>query len=76
MAWRGRQSDPQHKATADFQSAVGEGNLTKAMHFVTCKRPILQNRLMHTGRMKSATTGNAGGLAESERPKDAQPFGL
>ncbi len=46
------------------------------MHFVTCKRPLLQNRLIHKGRMMSATTGKASGLAELDRPKDAQPFGL
>lgn len=41
IAWRQRQPKPQHKSTTDFQTAMGEENLVKAMSFVTAKRPKL-----------------------------------
>ena len=41
MEWRGRQAKPQFKSLTDFQAAMGEENLTKALGFVTHRRPIL-----------------------------------
>ena len=41
MEWRQRQPKPQYKSTTDFQAAMGEENLVKAMSFVTTKRPKL-----------------------------------
>ncbi len=38
IAWRQRQPNPQPKFTTDFQTAMGETNLVKAMDFVTTKR--------------------------------------
>ena len=39
--WRLHQPRPQHKSLTDFQSAMGEDNLTKALAFVTHRRPKL-----------------------------------
>lgn len=41
MHWRGRQPKPHHKTLTDFQAAMGEDNLTKAMAFVTRPSPKL-----------------------------------
>jgi hypothetical protein len=41
IEWRSRQPNPQYKHTTAFQSAMGEDNLAKALHFLTCKRPNL-----------------------------------
>ena len=41
MEWRGQQPNAKYKTTTDFQSAMGENNLAKAIRFVTCKRPNL-----------------------------------
>jgi predicted transposase YbfD/YdcC len=41
MEWRRRQPKPKYKTTTDFQAAMGENNLAKAMRFVTRKRPCL-----------------------------------
>jgi len=41
IAWRQRQPKPRHKSTTDFQTAMGEENLVKALRFVTTKRPKL-----------------------------------
>lgn len=41
MEWLSRQPKPQHKSTTDFQAQMGENNLSKAMRFVTSKRPSL-----------------------------------
>ena len=37
--WLGRQAKPQHKSTTDIQAEMGENNLSKAVRFVTSKRP-------------------------------------
>ena len=39
--WRGRQRKPHHKHFTDFQAAMGEDNLAKALGFVTQQRPAL-----------------------------------
>jgi hypothetical protein len=39
--WRGTQPTPKYKTTTDFQAAMGENNLAKALRFVTRKRPCL-----------------------------------
>jgi len=41
MHWRARQARPRHLSLTDFQSAMGEDNLTKALAFVTQRRPKL-----------------------------------
>lgn len=41
MAWRARRPNAKYKSTTDFQAAMGEDNLAKAMRFVTSKRPNL-----------------------------------
>ncbi len=41
LEWRGRQPNAKYKSTTDFQTAMGEDNLAKAMRFVTSKRPNL-----------------------------------
>lgn len=41
MQWRGRQAKPQYQSTTDFQAAMGENNLTKAIRLVTAHRPKL-----------------------------------
>ena len=41
MEWRGRQRKPHHKHLTDFQAAMGEDNLAKALGFVTHRRPAL-----------------------------------
>ena len=41
MHWRARHPKPQHQSLTDFQSAMGEDNLTKALAFVTQQRPKL-----------------------------------
>ena len=41
MHWRARQPKPHHQSLTDFQSAMGEDNLTKALAFVTHRRPKL-----------------------------------
>jgi hypothetical protein len=38
MHWRARQARPRHLSLTDFQSAMGENNLTKALAFVTHRR--------------------------------------
>jgi hypothetical protein len=37
--WLGRPARPQHKSTTDIQAEMGENNLSKAVRFVTSKRP-------------------------------------
>jgi hypothetical protein len=39
MHWRARHPKPQHQSLTDFQSAMGEDNLAKALAFVTHQRP-------------------------------------
>jgi hypothetical protein len=41
MQWRSQQSKAKYKTTTDFQAAMGEDNLAKAMRFVTRKHPKL-----------------------------------
>ena len=41
MQWRARQASPRHLSLTNFQSAMGEDNLTKALAFVTHRRPKL-----------------------------------
>jgi len=41
MEWRSRQPNAKYKTTTDFQAAMGENNLDKAMRFLTCKRHTL-----------------------------------
>ena len=41
MHWRARQARPRHLSLTDFQSAMGEDNLTKALAFVSQRRPKL-----------------------------------
>lgn len=41
MEWRSHQPKPKYKTTTDFQAAMGEDNLAKAMRFVTKKSPCL-----------------------------------
>ncbi len=41
MHWRARQSKPHALSLTDFQSAMGEDNLSKALAFVTHRRPKL-----------------------------------
>jgi len=41
MHWRARQARPRHLSLTDFQSAMGEDNLTKALAFVTHRQPKL-----------------------------------
>lgn len=41
MHWRARQARSRHLSLTDFQSAMGEDNLTKALAFVTHRRPKL-----------------------------------
>ena len=41
MHWRQRQPRPEHQSLTDFQAAMGEDNLTRAMAFVTRKHPEL-----------------------------------
>lgn len=39
--WRRHHPKPQHRSLTDFQSAMGEDNLTPAMSFITRQRPTL-----------------------------------
>jgi hypothetical protein len=39
--WRASHRKPQHQSLTDFQAAMGEDNLAKAMAFVTQRRPKL-----------------------------------
>ncbi len=39
--WRASHPKPQHQSLTDFQAAMGEDNLAKAMAFVTHRRPKL-----------------------------------
>jgi predicted transposase YbfD/YdcC len=41
MHWRAGHPKPQHQSLTDFQSAMGEDNLAKALAFVTHRRPKL-----------------------------------
>jgi len=41
MHWRARQPKPEHQSLTDFQAAMGEDNLTRAMAFVTRQQPKL-----------------------------------
>lgn len=41
MHWRARQPKPKYQSLTDFQSAMGEDNLTKALAFVTHQCPRL-----------------------------------
>ena len=41
MEWRARQPKPHFQSLTDFQAAMGEDNLAKAMGFVTHRRPTL-----------------------------------
>ena len=41
MHWRTHHPKPQHQSLTDFQAAMGEDNLTRAMSFVTRQRPTL-----------------------------------
>jgi hypothetical protein len=41
MHWRAHQARPPHLSLTDFQSAMGEDNLTKALAFVTHRQPKL-----------------------------------
>ena len=41
MEWRSHQPKPHFKSFTDFQAAMGEDNLTKAMGFLTNQRPTL-----------------------------------
>lgn len=41
MEWLNRQPKPQHKSTTDFQTGMGENNLSKAMRFLSSKRPVI-----------------------------------
>lgn len=41
MEWRAKQTKPQHQSMTDFQAAMGEDNMRKAMSFVTSQRPKL-----------------------------------
>lgn len=41
LHWRARQRKPHHQSLTDFQSAMGEDNLAKALAFVTHQRPKL-----------------------------------
>ena len=41
MHWRARHPKPEHQSLTDFQAAMGEDNLTKALAFVTHQRPKL-----------------------------------
>ncbi len=41
MHWRGRQPKPHFKTLTDFQTAMGEDNLTAAMRLLTHKHPKL-----------------------------------
>lgn len=41
LEWRTHQPKPKYQTTTDFQAAMGEDNLAKAIRFVTRKRPRL-----------------------------------
>lgn len=41
MHWRDRQPKPEHQSLTDFQAAMGEDNLTRAMAFLTRTHPKL-----------------------------------
>jgi hypothetical protein len=41
MEWRARQAKPHFQSLTDFQAAMGEDNLAKALGFVTHHRPKL-----------------------------------
>jgi hypothetical protein len=41
MEWRARQAKPHFQSLTDFQAAMGEDNLAKALRFVTHHRPTL-----------------------------------
>jgi hypothetical protein len=41
MHWRSRHPKPRHQSLTDFQAAMGEDNLAKAMAFVTHQHPRL-----------------------------------
>lgn len=42
VQWLTHQPKPQHKSMTDFQTYMAEDNLSRAMRFVTSKRPSLQ----------------------------------
>jgi hypothetical protein len=41
LHWRAHQSKPHHQSLTDFQAAMGEDNLARAMAFVTRQSPVL-----------------------------------
>jgi hypothetical protein len=41
MEWRAQHSKPRHQSLTDFQAAMGEDNMRKAMLFITSQRPNL-----------------------------------
>lgn len=41
MHWRGQHPKAKYQTTTDFQAAMGEDNLAKAIRFVTCKHSKL-----------------------------------
>lgn len=41
MQWRSQHPKAKYQTTTDFQAAMGEDNLAKAIRFVTCKRSKL-----------------------------------
>jgi hypothetical protein len=41
MHWRAHQPKPQHQSLTDFQAAMGEDNLAKALAFLTHQQPKL-----------------------------------
>jgi len=41
MHWRNRQRKPRQKSLTDFQAAMGENNLARAIAFVTHSDPKL-----------------------------------
>jgi hypothetical protein len=41
MEWRARHTKPEHQSLTDFQAALGENNLARAMAFLTAKQPKL-----------------------------------
>lgn len=41
IEWRAKHPKPQHQSLTDFQAAMGEDNMRKAMAFVASKRPKL-----------------------------------
>jgi len=41
MHWRAHQPKPHHQSLTDFQAAMGEDNLAKALAFLTHQQPKL-----------------------------------